>query len=71
MQVSKTENFIDSLKIRTSLDPGFRRDDDFEANRSSNATPAQSWMTILGPTASQTSSRRKPGSSVFRCAKTA
>ncbi len=41
MQVSKTENFIDSLKIRTSLDPGFRRDDDFEINSSSNVVVAQ------------------------------
>ena len=66
-----------SLKIQTSLDPGFRRDDDFGANSFSNVIPVKAgahclslqrqWLSFLGPTASQTSSRRRPGSSVFRC----
>jgi hypothetical protein len=50
--------------IRIACDPPTQQsshagDDDFEANRSLNATPAQSGITTLGPTASQTSSRRR------------
>ena len=36
-----------SLKIQTSLDPGFRRDDDFGANSFSNIIPAKAGIHCL------------------------
>ncbi len=44
---------------RTTLDPGFRRDDDFEGDS------IFKHRTSFIPPAFETSSRRRPGSSVF------
>jgi hypothetical protein len=40
-------NFVQSLKVATSLDPGLRRDDDFKADSFSNVIPAQAGIQCL------------------------
>jgi hypothetical protein len=51
MLVSSAECFVESLKTRTTLDPGFCRDDNFEDNSFKNVIPTQTGIAMLRPTA--------------------
>jgi hypothetical protein len=61
MLVSSAECFVESLKTRTTLDPGFRRDDSVEDNSSKNVIPTQTGIIMLRPTDLKTLFQRKPG----------